>query len=108
MNAVTLAILIAFGTTSMINAGDDIKMELYSSIYGLDDHQSKILINFLNFLKSSSFKESQNRDYLGCFQDIDDNRMYRGHNKDDASMTNDMCIEHCREQRFAYAATQAK
>lgn len=71
------------------------------------------LLELGNFLRDVAHWRGRNKpagEYLGCFDEGKNDRgtTYRGYMVLDGShMSNEHCVDLCRKQRFAYAATQA-
>lgn len=107
MNVITISCLIMLGLTRLTTAADyhdNIKCVL---VEHSEDETCKLLFNFLNFLETPAFTESQRRKYVGCFQDNMDKRIFRGYTeRQTTKMTTDFCIDLCRKHRFTYAGTQ--
>ncbi|XP_060070005.1 uncharacterized protein LOC132550023 [Ylistrum balloti] len=61
--------------------------------------------NFVGGSTAKGVAHVTNNSYIGCFVDADD-RLMGGHFENNAHMTTELCIQHCKTLGFWYAGTQ--
>lgn len=114
---VYLGVVLSMSTDALSNIDSQQQLPeklnlLFSKLNKIDQNNSYLINNLLDFYSQleNSAKQYNNKslEYLGCFQDHIQQRMFRGYAKDDYDhLTNKMCVEICKKFRFAYAGTQA-
>lgn len=89
-----------------------------SELATIDTQDTFFVNNMFEFLKllrhqkerlGSNLNHGSYIEYLGCFQDYNHQRMWRGYTKSEEDhMTANSCIQICKDFGFVYAGTQAR